>query len=285
MIFDILTLFPGMFQAPLGESILGKARDRGLIHVRTFNIRDYATDRHQMTDDRPFGGGEGMVMKPDPIVRGLEHLKAERPDPWVVLLSPQGRLFTQDIAWELSRRERLILICGRYEGVDERVADYHSDDQISIGDFVLTGGELAAMIVIDSVARLLPGVLGNADSAASESFAGATLEYPQYTRPQEFEGLGVPNILLSGNHEAIRKWRRGQALLRTKLRRPDLFAKVSLTPEDIRLLCAAELEEREKGGSKKRLDNRDLHDPICSPCSLPGGEPQGRSDCISDHKS
>lgn len=285
MIFDILTLFPGMFQAPLGESILGKARDRGLIRVRTFNIRDYATDKHQMTDDRPFGGGEGMVMKPEPIVRALEDVKAEGPRPWVVLLSPQGRLFTQEIAWELSCRERLVLICGRYEGVDERVAQHHVDDQISIGDFVMTGGELAAMVIIDAVARLLPGVLGNEASAATESFAGATLEYPQYTRPQEFEGLGVPSILLSGNHEAIRKWRRGQALLRTKLRRPDLFAKVSLTPEDIRLLCSAELEERENRGDGRLLDNRDLHDSICSPCSLPGGEPQGRSDRIGDHKS
>jgi tRNA (guanine37-N1)-methyltransferase len=285
MIFDILTLFPGMFQAPLGESILGKASDRGLIRVRTFNIRDYATDRHQMTDDRPFGGGEGMVMKPEPIVRALEDLKAEGPNPWVVLLSPQGRLFTQDIAWELSRRERLILICGRYEGVDERIGDFHADEQISIGDFVMTGGELAAMVVIDSVARLLPGVLGNAASTATESFSDATLEYPQYTRPQEFEGQGVPNILLSGNHEAIRKWRRGQALLRTKLRRPDLFSKLSLTPEDIRLLCAAELEEREKRSSQKHLDDRDLHESICSPCPLPGGEPQGRSDRIGDHES
>lgn len=251
MIFDILTIFPGMFVSPLGESIVGKARDRGLIQVRVHNIRDYATDKHQMTDDRPFGGGEGMVMKPEPIVSALEAVTQDGPRPHVALLTPQGRLFNQKIAVEYSRLQRLVLICGRYEGVDERVADRFTDDEISIGDFVLTGGELGAMVVVDAVSRLLPGVLGNAASAAFESFAEPLLEYPQYTRPQEFRGLQTPEILLSGNHAAIHRWRRGQALLRTKLRRPDLFARFNPTPEDIALLRAAE-EEFEAGSGNTR---------------------------------
>jgi tRNA (guanine37-N1)-methyltransferase len=245
MIFDILTLFPAMLESPLSESILGKARDRGLIRTRILNVRDYALDKHQMTDDRPFGGGEGMVMKPDPIVGALDALKREEPRPWIVLLSPQGRLFRQETAWNLSRMPRLILICGRYEGIDERVARHYVDDQISIGDYVMTGGELAALVVIDAVARLIPGVLGNQASAEAESFAEHLLEYPQYTRPQEFAGHEVPPILLSGNHEAIRKWRRGQALLRTRLRRPDLFSRLDLSSEDRRLLAEA-TEELDK---------------------------------------
>ncbi len=242
MIFDILTLFPGMFTSPLRESIIGKARERNLIQVRVRNIRDFAEGRHMVTDDRPFGGGEGMVMKPEPILRALEQARAEEPAPWVVLLTPQGRLFDQECAWKLSRRERLVLICGRYEGVDERIAEHWVDDQISIGDYVLTGGELAGMVLIDAVARLVPGVLGNAASAQSESFARPMLEYPQYTRPQEFMGHRVPDILLSGDHAAIEQWRIGHALLRTKLRRPDLFARLSLNSEELGLLEAAEQE-------------------------------------------
>jgi tRNA (guanine37-N1)-methyltransferase len=240
MIFEILTLFPGMFESPLRESIPGKAQERGLIHVRVHYIRDYAFDKHQVTDDRPFGGGEGMVMKPEPIVSLLDTLRAEEPQPWVVLLSPQGRVFQQECAWRWSTLPRLALICGRYEGVDERVAESFVDEQISLGDYVLTGGELAAMVVVDAVARLLPGVLGNAASAGSESFAEPVLEFPQYTRPRDFRGLRVPEILLSGDHEAIRRWRRGEALLRTKLRRPDLFARLKLTPPDLKLLHLAE---------------------------------------------
>jgi len=246
MIFDVLTLFPGMFDAPLGESIVGKASQRGLIRIRLHHIRDYAAGKHQITDDRPFGGGEGMVMKPDPIMKALDKLKAEQPRPWVILLSPQGRLFQQELAWKLSRVARLVLICGRYEGVDERVALYAADDEISIGDYVLTGGELAAMVVIDAVARLIPEVVGNAASIEMETFAEAALDYPQYTRPQEFRGHRVPEVLLSGNHQAIRDWRRGQALLRTKLRRPDLFARVHLSRQDLKLLREAE----------QQLDNR-----------------------------
>ena len=240
MIFEILTLFPGMFVSPLGESILGKARERGLVQVRVHNIRDHATDKHQITDDRPFGGGEGMVMKPEPIVRLLAALKAQGPLPWAVLLSPQGHMFNQDCARRWSTLPRLVLVCGRYEGVDERVAEHFADEEISLGDFVVTGGELPAMVILDAVTRLLPGVLGNAASATSESFVEPVLEYPQYTRPREFCGHRVPEILLSGDHAAIQRWRRGQALLRTKVRRPDLFARLDLTPLDGKLLRQAE---------------------------------------------
>lgn len=242
MIFEILTIFPGMFSSPLEDSIVGKARERGLVGVRMHNIRDYALDKHQMTDDRPFGGGEGMVMKPEPIVAALRAVRTEAPSCRTILLSPQGRLFNQEIARELSRLQRIILICGRYEGVDERVAQHYADDEISVGDFILTGGELAAMIVVDAVTRLLPGALGNEGSALSDSFSEPVLEYPQYTRPQNFEGYGVPAVLLSGNHELIRRWRRGQALLRTKTRRPDLFERLGLSSEDTLLLRQAEEE-------------------------------------------
>ncbi|NLI81035.1 MAG: tRNA (guanosine(37)-N1)-methyltransferase TrmD [Deltaproteobacteria bacterium] len=244
MIFDILSLFPQMFASPLGESILGKAMERGLIETRLHNIRDFAFDKHQMTDDRPFGGGEGMVMKPEPIVEAVEFLRKTRPTPLVVLLTPQGRLFNQRIARSLARVPRLILICGRYEGVDERVAEHFTDEQLSIGDYVLTGGELAAMVVVDAVSRLIPGVLGNSASTDEESFTEPLLEYPQYTRPQEFRGYRVPEILLSGHHEAIKRWRRGQALIRTRTRRPDLFARMTLTPEDEELLRQASDEWR-----------------------------------------
>ena len=247
MIFEILTIFPGMFSSPLEESIVGKARDRGLIQVRVHNIRDFATDKHQITDDRPFGGGEGMVMKPEPIVRALRAIVDSGPAARRVLLTPQGRLFDQEIARELSRLPRLILICGRYEGVDERVAEHFADDQISIGDYVLTGGELAAMVVVDAVVRLLPGALGNVGSAEADSFSEPVLEHPQYTRPQDFEGMSVPPVLLSGNHESIRRWRRGQALLRTMMRRPDLFARLDLTAEDLALLETARRREPEAG--------------------------------------
>lgn len=242
MIFDILTLFPEMFESPMRASILGKACERDLVRLRFHNIRDHAFDKHQMTDDRPFGGGEGMVMKPEPIAAALADLTREGPAPWVVLLSPQGRLFNQETAWKLSTLQRVVLICGRYEGVDERIAEHFVDDQISIGDYVLTGGEMAAMVVVDAVARLIPGVLGNRASASAESFSEPLLEYPQYTRPQEFMGYRVPDILLSGHHEAIHKWRRGRALLRTRERRPDLFERLQLSAVDWRLLAEAERE-------------------------------------------
>lgn len=240
MIFDIVTLFPGMFYGPLKESILGKAQARGLVTVRVHNLRHYAPDRHQMTDDRPFGGGEGMVMKPEPIVHALEAVAPLGPPPHVVLLSPQGRLFDQAVARRLSAMERLVLICGRYEGVDERIARYFVDEEISIGDYILTGGELAAMVVVDAVSRLIPGVLGNEASAQAESFREPVLEHPQYTRPQDFRGYRVPDVLLSGDHGRIARWRRRQALLRTRERRPDLFARLTLSEEDRALLHEGE---------------------------------------------
>jgi len=255
MIFEILTIFPAMFASPLEDSIVGKARERGLVRVRVHNIRDFAADKHQMTDDRPFGGGEGMVMKPEPIVAALRAIKDDGPPARTILLSPQGRLFNQEIARELSLLSRIVLICGRYEGVDERVAEHYSDDQLSIGDYVLTGGELGAMIVVDALTRLVPGALGNVGSALADSFSEPVLEHPQYTRPQTFEGLAVPDVLLSGNHEMIRRWRRGQALLRTSMRRPDLFSRLDLSSEDLSLLEAAREEFRrtEKNGCPDRL--------------------------------
>jgi tRNA (guanine37-N1)-methyltransferase len=272
MIFEILTLFPGMFASPLQDSILGKALQRELIEVRLHNIRDYAVDKHQMTDDRPFGGGEGMVMKPEPIAAALDDLHDQGPPPRVILLTPQGRLFHQEVARELSQCSRLVLVCGRYEGVDERIARYYVDDELSLGDYILTGGELAAMVVIDAVARLLPGVLGNAASAETDSFAEPILEYPQYTRPQEFRGHSVPDILLSGNHQAIRRWRQGQALLRTQLRRPDLFTRLHLSAEDGSLLSQAREESaRESAGLGIAGENRE-DTALSGLGALPGGE-------------
>ncbi len=220
---EILTLFPRMVAAPLEESILGKARAKGLLRVRVTDIRDFAEGKHRVTDDVPYGGGAGMVMKPEPLVGAIEAAKEREPQAKVVLLSPQGRRFDQDKALELSRMPALVLVCGRYEGVDERVLRW-VDEELSLGDFVLTGGELAALAVVDAVARLLPGVLGNELSAQSESFAGeGLLEGPQYTRPPEFRGLRVPEVLLSGDHARIAGWRREQAMARTRERRPDLL--------------------------------------------------------------
>jgi tRNA (guanine37-N1)-methyltransferase len=237
MIIDILTIFPEMVVSPLEESILGKAIQRRLIAVRVINIRDFATDRHQTTDDRPYGGGSGMVMKVEPLVRAIRHCRSTEPPGRVILLSPQGRPFSQDVAREFSRERHLTLVCGRYEGVDERVRRHFVDDEISIGDYVLTGGELPALVVLDAVARLLPGVLGCSESTAEESFTNALLEYPQYTRPETFEGHQVPEILLSGNHPAVRRWRRQQSLSRTWQRRPDLLKESDLSDEDRKFLA------------------------------------------------
>jgi tRNA (guanine37-N1)-methyltransferase len=218
---EVLTLFPRMVQAPLEESILGKARAAGLVRVTVTDIRDFAEGKHRVTDDVPYGGGAGMVMKPEPLVAAIEAAKQRAPDARVVLMSPQGRPLTQRVAQELSGE--LILVCGRYEGVDERVMEW-IDDEISLGDFVLTGGELAALAIIDVKARLVPGVLGNSDSAVHETFGGeGLLEGPQYTRPPDFRGRKVPDILLSGDHAKIAAWRRQQSLERTKARRPDLL--------------------------------------------------------------
>jgi tRNA (guanine37-N1)-methyltransferase len=236
MRFDILTLFPNMFSSPLGESILGKAIEKRLIEIRTINIRDFALDKHQVVDDTPYGGGQGMVMKIEPIARAIEWVKSQDPSAWTVFLTPQGKPFSQDIALALSSHSHLILLCGRYEGVDERVREIFVDEEISIGDYILTGGELAAMVIIDAVSRLLPGVLGSDRSAEEDSFINFLLEYPQYTRPSNFKGSCVPEVLLSGNHSAISLWRKKKALERTSMRRPDLLAKAKLSEEDKKLL-------------------------------------------------
>ena len=220
---EVLTLFPRMIAAPLEESILGKAREKGLLCVQVTDIRDFADGKHRVTDDVPYGGGAGMVMKPEPLVAAIEAAKAREPSAHVVLMSPQGRRFDQRTAQELSGREKLIFVCGRYEGVDERVLSF-VDEELSLGDFVMTGGEFAALAIIDAMARLVPGVLGNAESPLAESFAGeGLLEGPQYTRPPEFRGHKVPEVLLSGDHAKIAAWRREQALHRTRDRRPDLL--------------------------------------------------------------
>lgn len=237
MRIDVFTLFPAVFTGPLAESMIGRAVARGALRVEVHDIRDWAEGRHRVADDYPYGGGAGMVMKPEPIFAAVEGvLGPDRPGTWVVLLAAGGRTFTQAVARELAARRRLALVCGHYEGVDERVAAGLADDEISIGDYVLTGGEPAALVVIDAVARLLPGVLGGAGSAAEESFADGLLEYPQYTRPAVFRGMAVPEVLLSGNHAAIRRWRRKESLRRTLARRPDLLAKADLSAEDRALL-------------------------------------------------
>lgn len=210
-----------MFQGPFEESIVKRAVDRGLLDIRVHNLRDYAEGRHQVVDDYPYGGGVGMVLKPDPVYAAVDSVRSEGAR--VVLLSAQGRLLTQAAAGELSRLAHLVLVCGHYEGVDERVAQGLADDEISIGDYVLTGGEIPAMVVCDAVVRLIPGVLGAAESARDESFADGLLEYPHYTRPPDFRGAAVPEVLLSGNHAKVAEWRRAQSLLRTLRRRPELL--------------------------------------------------------------
>jgi len=236
MRFDILTLFPGMFSSPLQESILGKAIEKGLVQIRTINIRDYSLDKHQVVDDTPYGGGHGMVMKAEPIARAIESAKSQNPSARTVYLTPQGKPLNQDLARGLSTHLHLILLCGRYEGVDERVRELFIDEEISIGDYILTGGELAAMVLIDTVSRFIPGVLGSDRSAEEDSFFNSLLEYPQYTRPSNFRGSCVPEVLLSGNHSAISQWRRKEALRRTSLRRPDLLTKANLSEGDKRIL-------------------------------------------------
>jgi tRNA (guanine37-N1)-methyltransferase len=263
MKFEIVTIFPDFFRGPLDYGIVRRARQAGLIEIGIHDLRQFAHDRHRTVDDRPFGGGEGMVLKPEPIFECLESLRveprAERMSEdareTVVLLSPQGKLFTQTVAQQLRQRERIVLICGRYEGVDERVAEYLADREISVGDFVLSGGELGAAIIVDTVTRLIPGALGNAASAQQESFtesevvpraegeppsstcgSAGLLDYPHYTRPAEFRGMAVPEVLVNGNHDEIRKWRRRRALQKTLSSRPDLLDQVELSKEDRKLL-------------------------------------------------
>lgn len=226
MKIDVLTLFPGMFAGPLDESIIKRARDKELLKLGIHNWRDFTHDKHKTVDDRPFGGGPGMVLKPEPLFEAVDHLRTEGSK--VVLLSPSGRQFNQSIARKLAGLSHLILVCGSYEGFDERVRAHLADDEISIGDYVLTNGALPAMVVIDVVARLLPGVLGDDESSKEESFSQGLLEYPHYTRPADFKGMKVPEILLSGHHAQIAQWRHEQAMERTRQRRPDLLEKSPL---------------------------------------------------------
>jgi len=237
MHFDILTLFPGLFAGAFDESIIKRARESGSITIALHNIRDYAAGRHQVTDDTPYGGGGGMIMKPDPIFAATEAVLGEQATAVpIILLTPGGRLFRQSVARELSRHNRLLLICGRYEGVDERVHQYLATDEISIGDYVLSGGEIAAMVIVDAVTRLLPGVLGDPSATFEDSHAEGLLEYPHYTRPPTFRGHPVPKVLLSGHHAEITRWRRQQALRRTWERRPDILAGAHLTEQDLAYL-------------------------------------------------
>lgn len=257
MNIDVLTLFPAMFEGVFTSSILGKAREKGIVNLSTVNFRDFAGNKHNTVDDYPYGGGGGMVLKPDPIFAAVESLPgvlsggpdtagepaSTRAKPRVILMCPQGETFTQRKAEELSREEHLIFICGHYEGYDERIREYLVTDELSIGDYVLTGGELPAMVVIDSVVRLLPGVLGNEQSAVTDSFSTGLLEYPHYTRPVEFRGWTVPDVLISGHHANITEWRRLQSLYRTFKRRPELLEDAELTDKEKRWLRERMAEE------------------------------------------
>ena len=243
MQFEVFTLLPEVFPPYLESSIIQRARQRGLVSVNLHNIRDYTHDKHHMTDDTPYGGGGGMVMKPEPVFEAVEtvlelgtHQSPPAPAPPIIMLTPQGRVFTQTVADELSRHEKIALLCGRYEGMDERIREHLVTDEISIGDYVLTGGELPALILIDAVSRLIPGVLGDPDGAADDSHATGLLEYPHYTRPPEFRDWKVPDILLSGDHGKIEKWRREQSLLRTLERRSDLLEEAELTQKEKKIL-------------------------------------------------
>jgi tRNA (guanine37-N1)-methyltransferase len=249
--FTVITLFPEMFPSPLAHSILKKAQEKGMISVRLVDLREYAKDRHRVTDDYPYGGGQGMVMKPEPLIAAIEDVRKTLSRPRVILLAPQGRVFNQTEAARLTQVDEIVLICGRYEGMDERVKQF-IDDELSIGDYTLSGGELAAMAVIDAVTRLIPGVLGNLQSPQEESFTNGLLEYPQFTRPEEFRGMKVPAVLVSGDHERIKNWRREMSLKLTHERRPDLFRKAQLTPE----------ERKRFGSSSNRVYVGLLHHPV-----------------------
>lgn len=235
MKFDILTIFPDMLEGPLTASILGKAADKGLIQISLHNLRNWAQGRHQVTDDTPYGGGDGMVMKVEPVAAALSELREKNPGSRVLLMSPQGKTFQQSDAERFSHEPGLIFVCGRYEGYDERIRSL-VDEEVSLGDFVLTGGELAAATILDATARLVPGVLGAAGSALGDSFSDGLLEYPQYTRPAEFNGVRVPEVLTSGNHQLIAEWRRREQLRRTLERRPELLEAAPLSKEDLQYL-------------------------------------------------
>lgn len=251
MKFDIVTIFPRMIEAALAEGVVGRAAARGAIDVRVHDLRDFASDRHRTVDDVPFGGGPGMVLKPEPLFRAVEAIRRERGEPAaIVLTSPQWRRFTQTEAVRLSRSGHVVVLCGRYEGVDERVREHLATEELSIGDYVLTGGELASLVVVDAVARLIPGVVGDGESVEADSFAQGLLDFPHYTRPAEFRGFGVPAVLLSGHHAEIRRWRRREALRRTLERRPDLLAGSDLDDEQREMI-------REVRGEKGADNGRD----------------------------
>lgn len=247
MRIDVLTLFPEMFQCMLDSSLIGRARGAGVLKINLINFREYSVDRHRVVDDYPFGGGAGMVLKPEPIFAAVDRLRSGgadgAPEAPVILMSPQGRLLSHDVAQELSECAHLIIVCGHYEGFDERIRTHLAADEVSIGDYVLTGGELAAMVLLDAVARFVPGVLGNSDSHRLDSFADGLLEHPQYTRPRVFRGAGVPEVLLSGDHAKIAAWRRRQALLRTLRRRPDLLLRAPLSDSDRRTVEMLRVED------------------------------------------
>ncbi|MCB2209390.1 tRNA (guanosine(37)-N1)-methyltransferase TrmD [bacterium] len=236
MRFDVFSLFPEVFPPYLNTSILKRAQEAGQLEVETHNIRDWATDKHHTTDDTPYGGGGGMVMKPEPLFAAVESVLGDPPDCPVILLSPQGRPFNQQIAFDLAKKNHLALICGRYESLDERIREHLVTDSISIGDYVLTGGELPALVLIDALTRLQPGVLGDPEAPTDDSHATGLLEYPHYTRPPEFRGWGIPDVLLSGNHAEIDRWRRQEALRRTLKLRPDLLSRAELSTDDLAFL-------------------------------------------------
>lgn len=274
--FTVITIFPRMFDSPLGHSILKKAQEKGLVQFSFIDPRDHTTDRHRVTDDYPYGGGQGMVMKPEPLVAAIEQARSHAPGARVVLLTPQGNVFKQDVAQRLANEPEIVLVCGRYEGIDERVKAF-VDEEISVGDYTLSGGEPAATVIIDAVTRLVPGVLGNENSALEESFTDGLLEYPQYTRPEEFRGLKVPGVLLSGDHERIRQFRREQSLALTRVRRPDLYvtahapeeradAKASSAPVYVALLHHPVYD---KNGQvvTTAVTNMDIHDISRSGCT------------------
>jgi tRNA (guanine37-N1)-methyltransferase len=241
--FDVLSIFPEMFASPLSFSLLKKAQEKGLLNICLHDIRNWAEDKHKMTDDAPYGGGCGMVMKIEPVEKALAAIKSQGVESLVILMTPQGETFNQKIAAELAEKKQIIIICGRYEGVDERIREHLTDREISIGDYILTGGELSALVLIDAVSRLIPGVLGNEESTVSESFSHGLLEYPQYTRPAEYNGWGVPEVLLSGNHAQIEKWRRYESLKRTYKRRPNLLKTIKLSAEDEKRLEKIKLKD------------------------------------------
>lgn len=254
MLFDLVTLFPDLFDSFLRSSLIGKALSGDVLEIRLVNIRDFTSDRHRTADDRPYGGGPGMVLVPEPLARAIEFARGNEPEQTesrTVLLSPAGRPFDQSKAKEYAALDHLILVCGRYEGVDERICQTLIDEEISLGDFILSGGEVPAMAVIEAVARLLPGFLGAADSVNEETFSDGLLEYPQYTRPDSFRGLDVPEVLLSGNHGAINTWRRRMRLRRTYERRPGLLAEAKLTDTDRKFLAKLDSEQESGAGNKK----------------------------------